>query len=83
MTGDTREGPTVKVETKISCSGCKHLTTQTSYGSNDYESVDFACDATKLSSGNPRCLPMSCDQTPGWCPFWPADQPKPTATQLQ
>lgn len=84
MIGDHREGPTVQTKTTISCRGCKFLTTETSYGSNDYEEIDYACSSPGHGSDrNIRLLPMSCDQTPAWCPYWPESEPKPTMRQLQ
>jgi hypothetical protein len=66
VTGDTRDGPEVETRTDIRCRGCKHLDTEKSYGSNDYEEVYYVCAAKGR-----QALPMGGDHTPEWCPFWP------------
>lgn len=63
---DKREGP--RIELRVHCGGCAHLGTRKSYGSNDYEEIDYVCE--KVDGG--KLLPHTNDRTPLWCPFYPA-----------
>lgn len=62
----TRNGP--RVELAVRCGGCKFLDTEKSYGSNDYEEIDWVC----IAGGAKKYLPSSADFTPPWCPLMPA-----------
>jgi hypothetical protein len=61
----TRSGP--RVELAVRCGGCKFLDTEKSYGSNDYEEIDYVC----VYGGKKQWLPSSADSTPEWCPLPP------------
>lgn len=63
----TRNGP--RIELAVRCGGCRHLDTEKSYGSNDYEEIDYVC----IADGGKKYLPSSADFTPPWCPLMPPD----------
>ena len=65
----TRNGP--RIELTVRCGGCRHLDTEKSYGSNDYEEIDYVC----IAGVEKKYLPSSADFTPAWCPLMPPTVP--------